>query len=392
MRKALTFILALMLMACSSSSDEVEKTPSQEEEKQPMLSFYVYAPEHPLLTRATVGDVNPIGEEAQVNSLQIWVFETANGKLVAYYEPQSADDISKLNNDEGNVYQVPVTHDFANRRPRVDVFVLANATNSTAGSNATRAELEAALLSKTVFGYETLARTVPEAGLPMSGVLKDQPVTGEKPVLRIGTDFSAMATVRLVRAVSKLRFVFSALTGSNLAITGITIDAGLMTDEEYLFLNEPYNGSNYHIKSYLSSAVPFISATESPLAVKEVTDPLEYIFIDGVEDAQYYEKRICEAIDKGTLTSWGPFYLPESDKKLTGTITYTVGGSEMPPAEFKMTDEGDSDEGDSDAGDFTRNHTWLVYAYYGDAVLQFNLVKINNWSDKDVRNHDVYNW
>ena len=385
MRKALTFILALMLMACSKSSDETEKVP-QGEEKQPMLSFYVYAPEHPMLTRASVGDVNPIGEEAKVNSLQIWVFETANGKLVAYYEPQSAD-ISKLNNDEGNVYQVPVTHDFANRRPRVDVFVLANATNSTAGSNATRAELEAALLS-TSFGCDKLVKTVPSAGLPMSGVLKNQPITGEKPVLRIGTDFSAMATVRLARAVSKLRFVFSALTGSNLAITGITIDAGddagdaPMTNEEYLFLNEPYNGRNFNIKSYLSSAVPFISSVESSLAVKEVVEPLEYTFIDGMEDAQDYETRICAAIDAGTLTSWGPFYLPESDKKLTGTVTYTVGGSDPVTAKFEM----------ADAGDFTRNHTWIVYAYYGDAVLQFNLVNVNSWTDKDVRNHDVYNW
>jgi hypothetical protein len=385
MRKALTFILALMLMACSKSSDEVEKTPSQEEEKQPMLSFYVYAPEHPMLTRASVGDVNPIGEEAKVNSLQIWVFETANGKLVAYYEPQSAD-ISKLNNDEGNVYQVPVTHEFADRRPRVDVFVLANVTTSNStvvyGENSSRAELEAALLSNGHFGAGALTNQVPAAGLPMSGVLKNQPITGEKPVLRIGTDFSEMATVRLARAVSKLRFVFSALTGSDLKITGITIDAGLMTDEEYLFLNEPYNGRNCNIKSYLSSAVPFISATASSLAVKEVVEPLEYTFIDGMEDAQDYETRICAAINAGTLTSWGPFYLPESDKNLTGTITYTVGGSEPVTAKFEM----------ADAGDFTRNHTWIVYAYYGDAVLQFNLVNVNSWTDKDVRNHDVYNW
>ena len=376
-------ILALMLMACSSSSsDEVEKTPSQEEEEQQtMLSFYVYAPEHPLLTRAAVGDVDPIGEEAKVNSLQIWVFETANGKLVAYYEPKTSD-IEKLNTDEGDVYQIPVTHDFASRRPRVDVFVLVNATNSTAGSNATRAELEAALLSNSVFGAEVLKNQVPDAGLPMSGVLKNQPVAGEKPVLRIGTDYSEMATVRLARAVSKLRFVFSALTGSDLAITGITIDEALMTDEEYLFLDEPYNGRNYHIKSYLSSAVPFISASASPLAVKEVTDPLEYTFIDGVEDAQDYETRICQAIDAGTLTSWGPFYLPESDKLLKGTVTYTVGGGAPVTANFSM----------AEAGDFTRNHTWLVYAYYGDAVLQFNLVNVNSWTDKEVRNHDVYNW
>ena len=300
---------------------------------------------------------------------------------MAYYEPKSSD-VEKLNTNEGDVYQIPVSHDFANRRPRVDVFVLVNATNSNTGSYATRAELEGVLLSNSVFGVEALARIVPEAGLPMSGVLKNQPITGEKPVLRIGTDFSEMATVRLARTVSKLRFVFSALTGSDLAITSITIDEGLMTNEEYLFLDEPYNGRNCNIKSYYSFAVPFISAKESPLAVKEVTDPLDYTFIDGVEDAQDYETRICEAIDAGTLTSWGPFYLPESDKLLTGTVTYTVGGGAEATANFSM----------ADAGDFTRNHTWLVYAYYGDAVLQFNLVNVNSWTDKDVRNHDVYNW
>ena len=77
----------------------------------------------------------------------------------------------------------------------------------------------------------------------------------------------------------------------------------------------------------------------------------------------------------------GPYYLHESDKKLKGKVTYTVGESEM-TAPFEM----------ADAGDFSRNHTWLVYAYYGDAVLEFNLVDVNSWQDKDVRNHDVYNW
>lgn len=378
MRKALTFILALMLMACSSSSDEVEKTPSQEEEKQPMLSFYVYAPEHPLLTRATVGDVNPIGEEAQVNSLQIWVFETANGKLVAYYEAKSSD-IEKLNTNEGDVYQVPVSRSFADRRPRVDVLVLANVTENTHGKkydkNTSREELQKAVLDNNHFGTDPLNNKVPDDGLPMSGVLLNQPVTGEKPVLRIGTDYSEMATVRLVRMVSKLRFVFSSLTGSNVQITGITIDAGLMASEEFLFLN----GRNTNVSQYWGYEATLLAPS---LGVKGMANPLDLIFIEGVESPQEYESRINTAVENGEATSVGPYYLHESDQKLKGKVKYKVGNGDEKTAVFEMAEE----------GDFSRNHTWLIYAYYGDAVLNFNLVDVNRWTDRDVRNHDVYNW
>ena len=392
MRKALTYILALMLMACSSSSggDDPIVTP-QEEEQQTMLSFYVYSPEHPILTRGNAGESNASKEESEVKSLQIWVFESATGKLAAYYKPSST---VRLNGDEGNdVYQMPVSHDFANRRPRVDVYVLANATTNTLGKqydeNTTRTQLKEALLDNEHFGSSPLAKSVPADGLPMSGVLLNQPVTGEKPVLRVGTDYSSMATVRLVRMVSKLHFAFSALTGSNLKITGITLDdtdekgnKGLLAYNEFLFLKEPYTGRNSYVSNYIEMEV---SLLPTAVSVLEVADPLEYVFVDGVESAQEYETRILKAINATSgdkLTSVGPYYLHESDKKLKGKVTYTVsGGSEM-TAPFEM----------ADAGDFSRNHTWLVYAYYGDAVLEFNLVDVNSWQDKDVRNHDTYNW
>ena len=392
MRKALTYILALMLMACSSSSggDDPIVTP-QEEEQQTMLSFYVYSPEHPILTRGNAGESNASKEESEVKSLQIWVFESATGKLAAYYKPSST---VRLNGDEGNdVYQMPVSHDFANRRPRVDVYVLANATTNTLGKqydeNTTRTQLKEALLDNEHFGSSSLAKSVPADGLPMSGVLLNQPVTGEKPVLRVGTDYSSMATVRLVRMVSKLHFAFSALTGSNLKITGITLDdtdekgnKGLLAYNEFLFLKEPYTGRNSYVSNYIEMEV---SLLPTAVSVLEVADPLEYVFVDGVESAQEYETRILKAINATSgdkLTSVGPYYLHESDKKLKGKVTYTVsGGSEM-TAPFEM----------ADAGDFSRNHTWLVYAYYGDAVLEFNLVDVNSWQDKDVRNHDTYNW
>ena len=383
MRKVLTYIMALMLMACSSSG-EVEKTPQEEEPT--MLSFYVYAPEHPIVTRGNAGESDASDDEARVNSLQIWVFEheyddlAKNGKLVAYYEPTSTDN---LNNAQGDVYQVPVSRSFADRRPRVDVLVLANVTENTHGKkydkNTSREELQKAVLDNNHFGTDALKNSVPPDGLPMSGVLLNQPVTGEKPVLRIGTDYSEMATVRLVRMVSKLRFVFSSLTGSNVQITGITIDAGLMASEEFLFLNGPYTGRNCRVSQYLNYDAILLAQS---VGVYGTTNPLDFIFIEGVESPQEYESRINTAVAENKATSIGPYYLHESDKMITGKVKYKVGNGDEKTAEFKM----------AEAGDFSRNHTWLIYAYYGDAVLNFNLVDVNNWTDRDVRNHDVYNW
>ena len=383
MRKVLTYIMALMLMACSSSG-EVEKTPQEEEPT--MLSFYVYAPEHPIVTRGNAGESDASDDEARVNSLQIWVFEheyddlSENGKLVAYYEPTSTDN---LNNAQGDVYQVPVSRSFADRRPRVDVLVLANVTENTHGKkydkNTSREELQKAVLDNNHFGTDALKNSVPPDGLPMSGVLLNQPVTGEKPVLRIGTDYSEMATVRLVRMVSKLRFVFSSLTGSNVQITGITIDAGLMASEEFLFLNGPYTGRNTRVSQYLNYDAILLAQS---VGVFGTTNPLDFIFIEGVESPQEYEERINTAVAENKATSIGPYYLHESDKKLKGLVKYKVGGGDEKTAEFKMAED----------GDFSRNHTWLIYAYYGDAVLNFNVVDVNSWTDRDVRNHDVYNW
>ena len=385
MRKVLTYMMALMLMACSSSGEADEKAPQEEE--QTMLSFYVYAPEHPIMTRANDGESDASEAEAKVNSIQIWVFEheyddlAKNGKLVAYYEPTSTENLNGTKG--GDVYQVPVSRSFADRRPRVDVLVLANVTTDTHGKkydkNTSREELQQAVLDNSHFGTEPLIISVPSDGLPMSGVLLNQPVTGEKPVLRIGTDYSEMATVRLVRMVSKMRFVFSSLTGSNVQITGITIDAGLMASVEFLFLNGPFTGRNTNVSQYWGYEATLLAPS---LGVKGMANPLDLIFIEGVESPQEYESRINTAVENGEATSVGPYYLHESDQKLKGKVKYKVGDDDEKTAVFEM----------AEAGDFSRNHTWLIYAYYGDAVLKFNLVDVNGWTDRDVRDHGVYNW
>jgi hypothetical protein len=45
-----------------------------------------------------------------------------------------------------------------------------------------------------------------------------------------------------------------------------------------------------------------------------------------------------------------------------------------------------------EAGDFTRNHTWIVYAYFvGTSRLVLNVVNVKAWDPKEG-SHTVYNW
>ena len=82
----------------------------------------------------------------------------------------------------------------------------------------------------------------------------------------------------------------------------------------------------------------------------------------------------------------GLFYLRESDKKLTGEIKYTVTDAEDNTVERTATFSM------HDAGDFSRNHTWVVYAFYGSTTLDILVVRIKEWTTVDPVNHTVYNW
>jgi len=387
MCKALTYIWLLAVLAltagCSfSEGDECTLT----EEQQPMLSIYVYAPAQPLLTRADVGNTAATAAEARVHTLQLWVFEHATNTLVAYHQPASTDAL----NSEGVVYQVPVSDDFVRRRPNVDVYVVANVTAANSGhafdGNTTRDDLEAAMLTATgLFGATMLTKTVPADGLPMTATLKNQPIVGDAPVFRIGDSYSSMATLRLVRSVSKVRFVFCQATSSaespKLDINGITLAANVLPQEEYIFLEGAYTGRNSHVgTTYIDTTTPLLSASLGTIC--ETTDPTDFIFKQGMENAQEYEERINTAVSDGHLSEVGAYYLMESDRQLTGSIGYKVGDTEMTPAVFTM----------SEAGDFSRNHTWLVYAFYGGSKLELNVVSTNGWNDRSEENHETHNW
>ena len=377
----LSGMMLLMTGACSSSDEEGQE--SGADKKPVMLAIYVYAPEQAAAaqkkaaqTRGDVGDVDAINAaEGEIKSLKIWIYESESGDSVRYFETK---DVAALNQGQGTTYQIPVSDDFAKNKPDVDVYVMANVTNANCGVETDKDTERDELMTKakiveSKFGLSPLTTEVPTDGLPMAGKLTMQPVVGDAPALRVGK-LNAVSTVPLTRAVSKLRFVFAKTTGQpTVRITSITMNAGMIPDEEYLFTTPQSMTYNANAGELLLTDIEDIAKT---------ADPTDYIYFN--QDAQEYENLINTAASKETpeVTVRGPIYLRESDKQLAGTITYTIAGGEPQSVGFQM----------QQAGDFSRNHTWIVYAYYaGSGKLQVQTVYVKDWSTKEI-SHNVYNW
>jgi hypothetical protein len=376
-------MLTVLFSACSSNGAEEGAS-----HQQAKLAIYVYAPEQAATakknapqTRADVGEVDPIDNtinEGTIKSLQIWIYESETGNYVGYF---STDDVTALNNGQGTTYQIPVSDEFASTKPDVNVYVMANVTNANCGvgtlnKETTRAQLLDGAKIEGHFGLGNLVKTVPTDGLPFAGKLTGQPVVGDAPALRVGT-LSAVSTVQLTRAVSKLRFVFAKTTGeATVNITSIKMNEEMIPDVEYLF-KTPESMDYNTVKAELKS-----KAIDD---VAETDDPTKYLYLG--QEAQAYEDLINEAAnkqepEKPEVTVEGPIYLRESDKQLAGTITYTIGGGNAQTVDFAM----------QQAGDFKRNHTWIVYAYYaGSGKLQVQSLYVKEWATKEI-NHDLYNW
>ena len=373
LRWFMSSLLIVLFTACSSGEDGTGGKGNQ----PTMLTIYVYSPEaatasrQSASSRAETGNVNPIGEESTIHSLQIWIYESESKAFVGY---MSTEEVATLNMGEGATYQLPVSDDFASRKPTVDVYVMANVTAENCGvgtldKNTSHPDLlDGARITTAHFGLSSLKTSVPTQGLPMTGTLTTQPVVGEAPALRVGT-MSQVATVQLTRAVSKLRFVFAKTTGQpKVSITSIKMNTEMIPDEEYLFKTTPAD------MTYNTSAAELLGGIISDIA--ETTDPTSYIYIN--QDAQTYENTINNA----GLTVRGPIYLRESDRQLTGSITYKVGEDEPQTVDFQM----------QQAGDFRRNHTWIVYAFYaGSGGLQVKSLYVKEWANKDLF-HEFYNW
>lgn len=386
------WMLLCVCCAACSSHDGAEAPP---EVTDCFLTIYVYAPNQPMTTRA-IGDVAASPEERYVHRLQIWVFkhtdDSSDGDLVGYLDATP----TFLNEYPGNeMFKVKVKPEFADHPTHADVYVVANVESCELAftETTTRDDLDAAMIGKDHFGVTSLVRSVQsEKGLPMSAALKNQPVIGSFPTLRIGTE-NEMATLELTRAVSKVRFVLCRIkeketTNKRLvSIDGIQLDGGQIPTGTYLM---PYSGS-YASVGYEESAITYVDAANKLLktAIPAVADPLGYAYES--QSAEEYEALVNRGVEDGYLLYLdnAPTYLRESDKQLAGRVTYTISdhGEEKAGevAEFSM----------SVPGDFRRNHSWIVYIYFMDTkihVLTVTHIGVKEWTAGGEENHAVYNW
>jgi hypothetical protein len=381
-------VTVLLLVACSKSSED--DGPQQE---KPVLKIYVFAPDHPIVTRGDNGDVDASAAEKKIHNLHVWVFEHDNGKYVGHISLSNVE----FSETTGNEVTMELSDAFADAetKPNVDVYVAANVTAANCGitlsATTTRQQLEDALIKENYFGVSNLISTVPADGLPMSGVMKNKQIKGTSPVYQVVEESGTLANVRLVRAVSKIRFVFSKSTSNpdEVAVNSVTLNSDVFPNQEYLFLGGVYPD----VKSHVNTAVGYV--TETPLvssvtAIKSNESPASYSW-DGKISGQEYETLIQTGIDLNKLSDLGTFYLRESDKALAGKIRYTINHREK-NGDLTTTEKTPVFSMKED-GDFSRNHTWIVYAYFvssGDLIV--GIVEVKDWTNSEDHSQMVYNW
>lgn len=352
---------------------------SRLEEQNAALNIYVRLPED-VATKATTDWPTLFSRETRINDLKIWVFlnESADsnlpaGLLLGYLEPKQLNVVS------GSVqkFSVLLDKDVAAKIKKVDVYVLANSKAiqmQEIGKTTTSAELDALTLSGNRFGISdngspTNTSIVDYEGLPYTAMGKGLTLSGSSTNLSVENE-----TLQLVRAVSKIQFVFSQIMLASgdkpvpFTITGLELDGGQIPKQEYLFKESsaPYRiGSDYVSQTLIFSDLP----TKNDIVGN--TNPSSYAFSSS-ETAKQYQDRIYEALINNTLYGYAPCYLRESDKALTGKIKYTLGNSTVKELPFSM----------STNDRFTRNSSWVLYFYINNNSLSLS-VSYADWTAVD---------
>lgn len=365
------FVLSALILAGACSRLEEQKA---------ALNIYVRLPED-TATKALTDWSTLFNRETRINDLKIWVFVSEAtdpslpvGKLLGYLEPKQLNVVS------GKVqkFTIPLKKDEAAKIKKVDVYVLANNSSFQIGQidgSATSADLDALVLADNQFGIAvnntpTHLGVVDTQGLPYTAVGKGLTLSGSGSNLSVDNE-----ALELVRAVSKVQFVFSqimSISGDKpvpFAITGLELDSGQIPEQEYLF-NDSAN--KYKIgNSFVPRTLTFPDLPTKNDIVGN-TNPSSYAFDSSSETAKQYQDRIYEALINNTLTGYAPCYLRESNKALTGKIKYTLGNSTVKELPFSM----------STNDRFTRNSSWVLYFYINNNTLSLS-VSYAPWTPVD---------
>ena len=383
-----TLLLTLILTSCMS--DDYTDTAAGKSDtyinlnvSTPTAQARANAPAKPAGTSGKLGleETYPSPDtEEKITSIRVWAFKSDTDRATA--TPIGFKSETNLSVKGSHNVSMMITRKNAENLGKIDLYILLNAESEGVldGKDCikmTRADLEK-LVIKNQFGItaEGTAQTtvVPQAGLPISRVIKELDVTNN--IKDNATDAALHSiNIPLIRAVSKLHFFFTrkdVKDTEGVVVTKIEVNENVIPTQSSVFptattdANKETEGLTGDLTSltYLSQKMTFGSvATEN---IRPVPDPTSYIRKPD-QTADAYITQLS-----GVTTECHLSYLRETDKDLTGTIYYKLdksGAEKQTPFSIPKA---------------YRNHEMVVYGYFlGDqkSTLTLNYY-VAGWNEK----------
>ena len=385
-----TLLLTLILTSCMS--DGYTDTAAGKSDtyinlnvSTPTAQARANAPANPAGTSGTPGqdETNPSPDtEEKITSIRVWAFKSDSEKATA--TPIGFKSETNLSAQGYHNVSMMITRKNAEPLGKIVLYILLNAESEGVleGKDCikmTRAELEA-LVIKNYFGIANgTAQTtvVPDAGLPISRVIKELDVTNN---IKDNATEAAQHSINipLIRAVSKLHFFFTRKNVKDtegVEVTKIEVNEGIVPTQSSVFptattdAQKETEGLTGDLTSltYLNEKMTFGRVATGDIV--PVPDPTRYI--RKTQTAEEYIKKLREATTECYLS-----YLRETGEELTGTIY------------FKLSKNGAEKHKTFSISKAYRNHEMVVYGYFlGDeeSTLTLNYY-VAGWDVKDATN------
>lgn len=394
-----TLLLTLILTSCMS--DDYTDTAAGKSDtyinlnvSTPTAQARANAPAKPAGTSGKLGleETYPSpNTEEKITSIRVWAFKSGTDKETA--TPIGFKSETNLSAQGSHKVSMMITRKNAEKLDKIDLYILLNAESEGVldGKDCikmTRAELENLVIEKQ-FGItaEGTAQTiiVPQAGLPISRVIKDLDVKNN--IKDNATDAAQNSiNIPLIRAVSKLHFFFTRRKVSDkdkntegVEVTKIEVNENVIPTQSSVFptATTDANKETERLTGDLTSPLSYLNQkmTFGSVATKDigpVSDPTSYIRKPD-QTAEDYITQLRRATTECHLS-----YLRETGKELTGTIYY------------KLNKSGAVKQTPFSISKAYRNHEMVVYGYFlgnGDKESTLTLnYNVEDWIAKDTTN------
>ena len=388
-----TLLLTLILTSCMS--DDYTDTAAGKSDtyinlnvSTPTAQARANAPAKPAGTSGKLGleETYPSpNTEEKITSIRVWAFKSDTDKATA--TPIGFKSETNLTAQGSHKVSMMITRKNAENLDKIDLYILLNAESEGVldGKNCikmTRADLEK-LVIKNQFGITAegtaQTRVVPQAGLPISRVIKELDVTDN--IKDNATDAALHSiNIPLIRAVSKLHFFFTRKkvkdkdkNTEGVEVTKIEVNENVIPTQSSVFptattyANKETYGLTGDLTSlkYLNEKMTFGGVATGD--IQPVADPASYIREPGQTAEDYITKL------RGATTECYLSYLRETGKKLTGTIY------------FKLNKSGAVKHATFSISNAYRNHEMVVYGYFlGEKSTLTLKYYVADWNVKDA--------